>query len=233
MHNTFYKNRIWEIDFLRGIAILLMVFFHIIYDLSEFYNYSLDYSSGFYFWVGKIAAILFISLTAISCSFSKNNKKRAFKILAAALLISLGTYFYDRLTYINFGILHFIGVSILLYSIVKDLNLYLLSFLGAGFIVLGLYLNQLNANTELLFAFGYTSSNYASLDYYPLFPYFGVFLYGIVFRRLFYPERISLFTLDWSQTKVVSIGKQSLLIYLIHQPIILVVLYLLNQIGLV
>ena len=40
------SNRIWEIDFLRGIAIILMSLFHLLYDLSEFYNYDINYTSG-------------------------------------------------------------------------------------------------------------------------------------------------------------------------------------------
>lgn len=114
------SNRIWEIDFLRGIAIILMSLFHLLYDLSEFYNYDINYTSGPVDIIGLTSAIMFIILTAISSSLSSNNLKRAAKILFFAYCITAITYFYDPQTFINFGILHLIGFSILLYNFLKD-----------------------------------------------------------------------------------------------------------------
>ncbi|MGL5512096.1 MAG: heparan-alpha-glucosaminide N-acetyltransferase domain-containing protein, partial [Sporomusa sp.] len=50
-------TRLTEIDFLRGIAILLMVIFHIAFDLAHFFNWSLDYQNGFWYFQGKTAAV--------------------------------------------------------------------------------------------------------------------------------------------------------------------------------
>jgi uncharacterized membrane protein len=94
-------NRIWEIDFLRGVAIIFMSLFHLLYDLSEFYKFNIDYTSGVVDLMGETSALMFITLTGISCSLSKNNLKRGLKILFFALTITIVTYIYDVNTYIN------------------------------------------------------------------------------------------------------------------------------------
>ena len=45
-------SRILEIDALRGVAIILMVIFHIIVDLTDFYGYHFQYLSGFWYYEG-------------------------------------------------------------------------------------------------------------------------------------------------------------------------------------
>lgn len=226
------ENRIWEIDFLRGIAIILMSLFHLLYDLSEFYNFSIDYTTGIVDLIGLSSAVMFIILTGISSSLSRSNFKRGAKILLFALMITIITYIYDPDTYINFGILHLIGISILLYSFFKTLNTPLLILLGTLFIVLGNFIGDITLTTNLLVPLGITNSTYAALDYYPLFPYFGVFLFGMALKSILYPQKRSIFSFSLSSNNPINfLGQKSLLIYLIHQPIILAVLFLMDKMG--
>lgn len=228
------NTRIWEIDFLRGIAIILMSLFHLLYDLSEFYDYDIDYTTGIVDIIGLASALMFIALTGISSSLSKNNFKRAIRILFFAYCITAITYVYDANTFINFGILHLIGFSILLYKFFYRLNTPLLFLLAALIIFSGNILDKFTVNTNLLIPFGLTSPSYASLDYYPLFPYFGVFLLGMAFKNIFYREKRSLFNFSLpSKNPINLLGRNSLFIYLAHQPIFLAVLFLLNKIGIV
>jgi len=227
------KGRIWEIDFLRGIAIILMSLFHLLYDLNEFYNFDIDYTTGIVDFIGAASALMFITLTGISSSLSKNNLKRCLKILFFAYLITLITYFYDANTYINFGILHLIGFSIVLYSFFKKFNALILTFLGLLIIILGNILDNITLSTNLFAPFGLTSATYASLDYYPLFPYFGVFILGMALKNIFYLNKQSLFDYSPSPNNLISLlGQHSLLIYLIHQPVILAVLFIMHKMGL-
>jgi len=54
------NRRIFEIDLLRTVAIILMIIFHIIYDLNEFAGIDINYKSGFWYWEGRVAALIFI-----------------------------------------------------------------------------------------------------------------------------------------------------------------------------
>jgi len=227
------KARIGEIDFFRGVALILMIFFHIIWDLNEFYNFPIEYSTGIVFIIGKAAAYLFIIINAISCSLSKNNLRRGMKILAIAMVITLATYIYDPQVFIAFGILHFLGVSVLLYPVYKKLNNFLLLLTGTIMILVGQAILTIPMSHDYLLFIGLTSPSYYTLDYYPLLPYSGLFLYGIFLSRIFYPEKRSLFRINLDTNPISAIGRKTLIIYLLHQPVILVVLYILASLKLI
>src|SRR5690606_12516153 len=97
-----------------------------LYDLKEFYGFPIDYNEGFYYYIGKTSGILFIVLSAISCSLSANNLKRGLKILAWAASITVASHLYDPEFGIKYGILHFLGTSILLFPLFRNLNIYLI-----------------------------------------------------------------------------------------------------------
>ncbi|MFZ5944354.1 MAG: heparan-alpha-glucosaminide N-acetyltransferase [Bacillota bacterium] len=227
------SQRIWEIDFLRGVAIILMSLFHLLYDLSEFYGFNIDYTTGIVDLIGETSALMFILLTGISCALSRSNIRRGLKILFFAMIITVVTYIYDTDTYINFGILHLIGTSIFLYYVFKDLNSLWLIVIGTFIILLGNYFDGIAVNTNFFVPLGLTTAYYASLDFYPLFPYFGVFLYGVALRKIVYPSKKSIFNFSWEKSPVNSLGQHSLLIYLTHQPVFLVLLVLMQRLGLI
>ncbi len=230
MNNT-RGARVWEIDFFRGIALVLMVFFHLLFDLKELYGYPVQYNSGIYFYIGKVSVILFILVAAVSSTFSRNNTRRAVKILAAALLISVVSHLYNPIFGIKFGILHFLGTSILLFPLFRKLNKYLLAILGTVIIAAGQYLNSVSVEHNYLFIFNLTSSPWVSADFYPLFPWFGVFLYGIALGKLLYPNRKSLFRYTPRRNLLCFIGRHTLPVYLIHQPLLLLVVGIYVKLG--
>ena len=60
--NSNLNERFWEVDSLRGLAIVMMVTFHFIFDLYYFGIYSLNVNSGFLWWFARITAAIFIFL---------------------------------------------------------------------------------------------------------------------------------------------------------------------------
>lgn len=222
------RSRIWELDFLRGIAILAMIAFHILYDLKVFYQVPISYEEGPVYYLGKFAASLFIVAAGISCSLSKSNIKRGAKLFLLGLLITLVTSLVIPGSNIIFGILHFLGTSIVLYSIFKHLKPRTLLLLGTAIILAGFYFKKITLPNNLLAPLGLLGSDFYSVDYYPLVPWLGLFLYGVALGKMLYTEKQSLFPVSpFRQNIVTALGQHSLAIYLLHQPVILLLLSLL------
>jgi len=218
-------DRLWEIDFFRGIAIVLMVIFHTIVDLKDFYGYDIDYMSGFWSYVGKLSAILFILISGISSTFSKNNIKRGIIVFSFGMLLTLVTYIYDQSFFIRFGILHFLGISMILYGLISRAKLSYLLVISVAAISLGQIFDGMTVNTPFLFPIGLRNDSFSSLDYYPLLPWFGLFLIGVLIGKTIYTNKKAIFNVKVKYDPLSYLGKHSLFIYLIHQPVILVLLH--------
>ncbi|HHV99910.1 MAG TPA: DUF1624 domain-containing protein [Clostridiaceae bacterium] len=228
MNSSGNGKRIWEIDFFRGIALILMIYFHVIFDMNELFGYSVSYSQGLNYYIGKTSAILFMLIAGISCSLSRKNTKRAFKILAVAILITIASHLYNPEYGIKFGILHFLGVCILLYPLFSKINAYLLIVIGLCVIALNSWLSGIKVDFDYLFPFGIISDNFISSDYYPLIPWISVFLFGIAIGKIFYSKKQSLFKFELRENIISRVGRRTLLIYIIHQPVIMAVLSLID-----
>src|SRR5690554_1936154 len=224
------NRRVWEIDLLRGVAIILMVVFHTVYDLNEFLGLDITYNSGFWYWVGKISALIFIFISGISSGFSKGVLRRGLKVLAIGLGITLVTYFALEEQYIRFGILHFLGTCMLLYPLFKALNFWLLAVLTAAVAYLAPYVSNYSVQTGLLLPLGFKYKGFVTADYYPLFPYLAVFLLGVMAYKLYYHKKKSLLGFSWENRIIRYVSKRSLFIYVVHQPVILGVLLLIESV---
>ena len=226
--NSKISGRIWELDFLRGIALILMVYFHTIYDLKEIYNYPISYTDGVNFYIGKVSAILFILISGVSCSLSKSNARRGLKVLVIAMLLTIITHLYGADYGVKFGILHFLGLSMLLAPIFMNLNKYVLAALGLIVIFTGNFVSAINTPTPYLFPLGITNGSFYSADYYPLIPWLGIFLFGLSLGKFLYTDRLSIFPFQMRNNPIIMVGQNTLLIYLLHQPLILLLLMLIQ-----
>ena len=233
-----YKiKRFWEIDFLRGFAVIMMLVFHFFFDLNYFGFFSFD---PYWFWkiFAYLIATIFIFLVGLSLTLSFSRVKkyktknelrikylvRGLKIFSLGLIITFITWIFLKQGFIIFGILHFIGVSIILaYPFLKFK--YLNLFLGIGFILIGLILQNFTFNFYYLLWLGFIPNYFYTLDYFPIFPWFGIILIGIFFGNSFYPEGKRVFNIkEFSNlfTKLFCfLGRHSLLIYLVHQPMLI------------
>jgi len=243
-------KRFWEIDFLRGMAIVIMVVYHLIYNLNYFGQYDINLDSTFWLYVASVTRPTFIFLVGVSLtlSFSRVTKtnldgkklflkylNRGLKIFSWGLIITLVTWVFLREGCVVFGILHLIGISIILaYPFLRFPSCNLL--IGILIIFLGLYLKGLNFNYSWLVWLGFKPVHFYTVDYFPLLPWFGVVLMGIFFGNLLYSDYSRRFQLAdlsfFSGIKVLCfLGKHSLLIYLLHQPLIIAVLYLFGMVN--
>ena len=237
--------RFWEVDFLRGVAIVLMVLYHFIFDLDYFAVYEIDVSSGFWLAVARAAASLFLLLVGLSLTLSHSRArlqgqedrfrfrllKRSAWILGLALGITIVTYLFIGEGFIVFGVLHLIGLSLLLAY--PFLRLQRLNFIiGLLIILAGLYFQTISLGFPWLLWLGLVPPDFYSVDYFPVFPWFGVILIGMALGSLLYPgyrRRIAV-PKDLSVSPFVRglafLGRNSLAIYLIHQPVIIALLHI-------
>jgi uncharacterized membrane protein len=199
-----------------------------------------------YFARTTATTFIFLVGVSLSVSFSRTKKihqdrnklfmkyfRRGLKVFSWGLIITLVTWIFLREGFIIFGILHLIGISIILaYPFLKLLYWNLL--IGLFCIFLGAYLKCFVFNFYWLSWLGFRPAQFYSVDYFPLLPWFGVVLIGIFFGNLLYSDCSRRFQLiDFSSFSGIKVfcflGKHSLLIYLLHQPLIIAVLFLLGM----
>lgn len=213
---------------LRATAIIFMVAFHTIFDLNQLMGIDINYQSGFWYWVGKASALTFIFLAGISSGFSKNTVRRGIKVLVFAMVITLITYIFFGEQYIRFGILHLLGTGMILFPMLKRLNNLLLLISAAGIAFAAIPLKNIIADTSLFLPFGVMHQGFDSFDYCPIIPYISIFILGILAYKVYYYKKQSLFKFSYENKVIMIFSKNSLVIYLIHQPIIIAIVYVIK-----
>jgi uncharacterized membrane protein len=241
---AYRKERFWEIDLFRGVAIILMVSFHILFDLRFFGFPGIRLSESFWYYAPRFIATLFILLVGVSLSISYSRSKRSAQgavlfhkylsrgagIFFWGMVITLVTWFFFRDEYIIFGILHLIGLSIVLAYPFLGMR-YRSLFLGIACIAAGMYLEGMTFSFPYLMFLGFIPKGFTTLDYFPLLPWFGVVLIGVFLGNTMYCCNKRMFSIKDHSNNIIAAplcyaGRHSLAIYLLHQPVIVIFLYL-------
>ena len=235
-------GRFWEIDTLRGTAVVMMVIFHTVFALSFFGVLQEDVVYGFWRLFALSTATLFIVLAGVSISISSEraralldargiawkNIRRGTGIFLVGVLITLVSWIFVRDQFILFGVLHCIGLSIALSPLFLRFGRVNLYF-GVAIIVLGPVIDLISGPLSLAWL-GIHPADFASLDYVPMIPWFGVFLVGMSLGASLYPGGQRGFPASGEERTftrpVTFLGRHSLPIYLVHIPVILLVLAL-------
>jgi uncharacterized membrane protein len=176
---------------------------------------------------------LFVVLSGISSTLSRGNTRRALKLLGLSILVTAATYIFDSSSAVYFGILHCLAACILIYGLTLEKSRPQ-TCAAAAVVVLGLsivlafIMKKAPVRFDWLLPFGIHSRTYASFDYFPLLPWFSVFLAGTVMGKSIYAPKRSLIPKRLPPTLLNVAGRHSLLIYIVHQPIILAVLWILG-----
>jgi uncharacterized membrane protein len=236
------KQRFIEIDILRGLAIFLMVFGHLLWDLDYFGIVTMN--NGFYSFLQSFVPQLFFVLVGVSLIVAKkrieNNPNisenafykrlmfRGLKIIGLGMILTVGSLIFFPEKPVFFGVLHCIGLSIILCIPFLKFRSYNVVF-ASGIILAGYMLGQIhfaNPNlAQLIIGFHQIDVWKYTIDYFPILPWFGIALLGVFVGDILYCGNERRFRIpDMSKSRVAKVfswmGQHSLGIYLIHQPIL-------------
>jgi uncharacterized membrane protein len=244
--------RFWEVDSWRGVAIITMIIFHLVYDLRAYGGMPIVLHQGFWFYFQRFTAISFIALSGVSVvlSYSRALAARgsaegmAWKIVRRGLhVLGIGLIFtvvmrvggFGR---IDFGVLHLIGTSIICsipFLNSRRLTLATVAALYALSYALKFMGVQAPAGVYWLAPLGIEPPDYFYADYFPFLHWFAVFLIGVYLGNALYqngarkwalPNFEAVFPFSFLQL----LGRHSLVIYVIHQPILIGLLLLTGSI---
>jgi uncharacterized membrane protein len=238
------QQRFIELDFLRGCAIIFMITLHLFWDLDYFGILPLNKN---FYALNIIVPVMFFLLVGI-CQAVNNNKyqnqpkkmylrtmQRGLWVLNLGMLLTLLTCVFLPDRPIMFGVLHCIGCCIIIsapFLRFKSKNMVFAIMIITAGLLIGMYAAVENPNI-LQLAAGFHQSNIGqhTIDYFPILPWLGVCLLGIALGNILYKDNKRRFPIpdlsEYKPTKLFSwLGQHSLAIYLLHQPIIAGVLFL-------
>lgn len=236
------SNRYFVLDAIRGIAILNMIVYHAVWDLVHLFGWKWFQADASYIWQQSICWT-FIFISGFCQSLGRQRLRRGITVLLCGCLVSLVTIIAMPQQPILFGVLTLIGSCMLLMipldNIFKRCNplagfltnmalFFITRNINQGFLRFGTwkFLKLPNSwyRNPLTAYLGFPTKIFHSVDYFSLFPWMFLFIAGYFLYRFMQRKNL----LDWlghSRIKAVEwLGRHSLVIYVIHQPIVYFIL---------
>ena len=224
-----------------------MIVYHLLYDLVFILGHDIPLFSTIYaqLWQNLIA-MTFIVTSGISYNFGRKNIRKFIILLICAAILSITTYILMYKEFIAFGIIHFFAFATLFTmifeNILNKINSYFgiiisgLLFISTRFIMNGFlilprgryYIPTKFYQFNFLFWLGLPNDSFKSSDYFPLIPWLFLFIIGFYAGRIILKSKFKLKKKSLNPINI--IGRHSLAIYMLHQPIIYFILsYFYNQ----
>lgn len=245
------KARYELLDLLRGVTIISMILYHGAWDMVYIYEkgWSWYRSDAAYVWQQSICWT-FIFLSGFCWSMGKKPLRRGLLVFFAGAIVTLVTLLVMPSNRVVFGVLTLIGscmllmipidriakdrpkaggllISILLFVITRNINRGYLGFEGLRFLKLP---REWYGNLATAYL-GFPSPGFYSTDYFSLFPWLFLFLAGyFMYHILECRNLLKTAPFYWTVKPLAFIGRNSLVIYMLHQPVLYVVCGLLAQI---
>jgi uncharacterized membrane protein len=185
----------------------------------------------FWWWLARSTATLFVGLSGFSYYLADRKEhvfsktfKRTQRLIFWAFTITIMTFLFEPNAYVRFGVLHLLAfASIAAFPLVRYP---LIAFMvGISFFLIPLF------PSETLVWLGLSETGLLAVDYFPLNPWFGVFLICIGLSSQIYPEGKPLLDIKWPE-KWLFLGRNTLLIYVFHQPFLIALLIITGLVSL-
>lgn len=240
------KKRIWELDALRGLCILCVVIVHLLFDLVELYEIIQWQSPVWFEFIKQWGGVIFILLSGVCVTLGHHSVRRGLIVFACGMIctavtIGMSKMGFDSSIIIYFGVLHCLGTCMILWATYKNMPWWSLLLHGIVLAALGLYLDsqlmryEIIVKTRYLAPLGLYWRGFCSSDYFPLLPHLGFFLVGAAIGKTLYKRKVSLLPKVNEKNCILRFlcfcGKHSLWIYLLHQPILNGICYLITSSG--
>lgn len=247
-------KRIYLLDELRGFALVCMVVHHTFFDIGFILNYSWGYDI-----FNKLCLFqpifwgIFIIISGICSRLSRNTVKRGIIVFLAGSAISLVTaVIMPRLGIVGaeiyFGILSCLGLSMIITGLFMPLIEKTNVFLGMAIctvlfvstysiskhiLLFGLIkLPDVLYTTNYFSPLGFYNSSFQSADYFPLIPWLFLFLFGAFIGKFAKDGAFPKGAYKSRSKFLQKVGKNSLWVYLLHQPVLYVIMYIISFIQL-
>ena len=224
------KDRFAVLDAWRSAAVLLMLIYHFLFDLYIFGVMSAGqlFSTPLNV-MQKFICCSFILLAGMSARFSRSNLRHGLIVLAAGVVVETGAAVGGQT--IRFGILMFMGASMLLYHFLgkwfqKIPGLLTAVGSGALYFLTDWFTSGVRVQAVWLYPLGFMYPGFFSADYFPLMPWFFLFLIGTVLGGWCLEHRESSLLSTPLPAALTWPGRHSLIIYVLHQPVLYGISYL-------
>ena len=224
-------KRFHILDAWRSLAIVLMVIYHFLYDLAIFgvINWAQLFSTPLDI-MQKFICCSFIFLAGASARFSRSNLRHGLIVIAAGIIVAIGGAVGGQT--IRFGVLQLLGWSMVIYHFAGR---HLQKIPGTVLAVLSTaaccftqwWTGNLIVESHWLYPFGLMYPGFFSADYFPLLPWFFLFLVGTTFGGWCLQHKDNRILTAPLPAAVTFLGRHSLIVYLIHQPILFGISFLL------
>jgi len=215
-----------------------MLIYHVFFDLNYFNKIQLDMYAPFWYSLPRLIGGTFIFVSGISLALAGSKYgnrltaktiKRALKFLFWGIIISLATL--PTSCMVRFGILHFFGVAIVICHYFAKYR-FIPALIGFWIVLLSFIIDKITIDGEYLLWMGITPKIFCTLDYYPLFPWLGVMFFGIfVGNSVFVNNDFKSYNsvelkIPRIFNPILFLGRNSLRIYLIQHPLIILFMQL-------
>jgi len=249
--SSFKKERFHLLDTIRGVAVTGMVFFHVVFDLPDFFTVDVSFvNSNFSQIMEQVVRIVFIFLSGYCCLLGHRPLKRGLTVSAAGLLVTIVSIIAKVDPPIIFGVLTLIGACMLLSipfrKIQKKEHFLVLCFVSLTLFILTLHIahgyfgplfKPLITFPEFLYSaknpflsaftafFGFPGQSFDSSDYFPLMPWFFLFMSGFGLYGWLGEKINKLPVMKLRVEPFTFLGKNALWVYLLHQPLVIGILW--------
>lgn len=230
-------TRIGSLDALRGLAVVAMIAYHFCFDLRYFGVTRSDFEHD-PFWLASRALILssFLLIAGISAVLAQRQRlpfrhwlRHVSVVAGAALLVSAGSGLLFPRSFIWFGVLHAIALSLLLAKPLLGRPV-LAALVGAAVIASGAAFVNAAFDNRVFGWIGFMTAKPLTEDYVPLFPWLGVLLLGVALGHALVRTRFAaLAPLAHIPAWLRFLGRHSLVVYLVHQPLLMGALWLVTS----
>ena len=233
------KKRIWELDALRGVCVIGMVVVHFVFDLVSLYGLVYWEYNALFSFIMNWGGVLFLLISGVCATLGSHCVRRGLIVFGCGLIVTAvtaGMYLLGIAhpsIIIYFGVLHCLGICMMLWYFLKKLPTWALGILGALLTVTGLLIRNLRVENPYLFWLGLTTETFSTADFFPLLPYLGFFLLGAVLGRTLYRSKTTLLPKISTANPFIrfftACGRHSLIIYLLHQPALSLLIIILTK----